>query len=138
MCGTLLSDVVAPDMHQNDCSYIRELSRPTFDYLCKNLAWYAVTRRTFEKTTPNCQNYEVGNCPGQYGILTHTQKYTQKNKLIYVAIHTCTHTCTDTQKHTHTHTHSYTYSKIHTQTPKHTHTHTHTHTCTYTPSQIKW
>ena len=33
---TLLPDVVAPDMHQNDCSYVCELSGPTFDYLCKN------------------------------------------------------------------------------------------------------
>ena len=49
MCGTLLLDVVAPDTHQNDCSYVRELSGPTFDYLCKNLAWCAVTRRTSKK-----------------------------------------------------------------------------------------
>ena len=49
VCGTLLPDVVAPDTHQNDCSYVRELSGPTFDYLCKNLAWCGVTRSTSKK-----------------------------------------------------------------------------------------
>ena len=50
VCGTLLPGVVAPDTHQNDCSYVRELSGPTFDYLYKNLAWCAVTWSTSKKT----------------------------------------------------------------------------------------
>ena len=43
VCETLLPDVVAPEAHQNDHSYVCELSGPTFDSLCKNLAWWAVT-----------------------------------------------------------------------------------------------
>ena len=40
---------LVPDTHQNDFCYVRELSGPTFDYLCKNLAWCVVTRRTSKK-----------------------------------------------------------------------------------------
>ena len=35
--------------HQNDCSCACELSSSTFDSLSKNLAWWAVTRRTSKK-----------------------------------------------------------------------------------------
>ena len=71
VCETLMLDVVAPEAHQNDCSYVRELSRPTFDSLSKHLAWWAVTRMSLK----NCQNLEVGTyvgmgaCPGQYGTI---------------------------------------------------------------------
>ena len=37
-----LPDIIAPQVHQNDCSYVRELSRRTFNSLCNNLAWWAV------------------------------------------------------------------------------------------------
>ena len=37
---------VAPEAHQNDRSYVRELSGLIFDSLRKNLAWWVVTRRT--------------------------------------------------------------------------------------------
>ena len=46
MCETLMPDVMVPEAHQNDCRYVRELSGLTFDSLRKNLAWWAVTRRT--------------------------------------------------------------------------------------------
>ena len=46
MCETLLPDVVASEVHQNDCSYVCELSGPTLDSLRKNFAWWAVTQRT--------------------------------------------------------------------------------------------
>ena len=49
VCGTLLLDVVAHEMHQNDHSYVRELSGPTFGSLCKNLAWWVVTWKTSRK-----------------------------------------------------------------------------------------
>ena len=39
-------DVAAPEAHQNDSSYVSELSGPTFNPLHKNLAGWAVTRRT--------------------------------------------------------------------------------------------
>ena len=44
---SLMPDVVVP-AHQNDRSYVRELSGPTFNSLCDNSAWWAVTRRTSE------------------------------------------------------------------------------------------
>ena len=50
VCETLLPNVVAPEAYQNGCSYVHELSGPTFDSLRKNLAWWAVTWRT-SKTT---------------------------------------------------------------------------------------
>ena len=50
VCETLLPDVVAPEAHQNDHSYVCELSGPTFDSLCKNLAWWAVTWRTSQNS----------------------------------------------------------------------------------------
>ena len=31
VCETLMPDVVAPEVHQNDRSHVRELSGPTFD-----------------------------------------------------------------------------------------------------------
>ena len=43
---TLMPDAVAPEVHQNDCSYVHELSGPTFDSLCNNLASQAVIQRT--------------------------------------------------------------------------------------------
>ena len=52
-----------------------------------------------KKNTQNCQNQEVSNFPGQYGILTHTQKYTQKDKQLYM------HTDMHTHMHRHTKTH---------------------------------
>ena len=46
VCETLLPDVVVPEAHQNDRTYVHALSWPTFDSLCKTLARQAVTRRT--------------------------------------------------------------------------------------------
>jgi len=48
MCArkTLLPDVKALEVHQNDSSYVSELSRSTFDSLYTNVAWQAVTQRT--------------------------------------------------------------------------------------------
>ena len=49
MCEPLMPDVVAPEAHQNDRSYVlRELSGPTFHPLRKNLARWAVTQSTSE------------------------------------------------------------------------------------------
>ena len=39
MYETLMLDVMVPEAHQNNCSSV-------FDSLNKNLAWWAVTRRT--------------------------------------------------------------------------------------------
>ena len=49
-CPTVISspDLMA-QVHQNDRSYLRELSGLTFSALHKNLTQWAVTRRTFKK-----------------------------------------------------------------------------------------
>ena len=60
MCKTALLDIMAPEAHQNDRSYIREFSGPTFDSLHKNLAWWVVTRRN-HKTV---KGGEGGHLPG--------------------------------------------------------------------------
>ena len=45
VCETLMPDVVAPEAHQNNRSYVSS----AFDPLRKNLAGWAVTRRTSKK-----------------------------------------------------------------------------------------
>ena len=44
-----MPDVVAPEAHQYDCSYVCEFSGPTFDSLHKDLAWWLVTQRTSKR-----------------------------------------------------------------------------------------
>ena len=68
-CETLLPDVAAAEAHQNDHSYVRELSRPTFSSLRKNYEWCAVTRRTSKLSKLGvgaCPG--MGACPRQYSI----------------------------------------------------------------------
>ena len=45
VCEPLMPDVVAPKAHQNNHSYVSSADLPS-DSLCKNLAWWVVTRRT--------------------------------------------------------------------------------------------
>ena len=66
MCETLMLDVMVPEAHQNDRSSVRVFNGLTFDSLNKNLAWWAVTRRTSKHH--KCQNCRVSACSGQYGI----------------------------------------------------------------------
>ena len=65
-CETLLPVVVAPEAHQDNCSYVHELSGPKFGTLRKNFAWWAVTRRTSKNHTGG-----VGACPGQYSMFVY-------------------------------------------------------------------
>ena len=44
----LMSDVVAPKVHHNNSSYVSPVDLP-LGSLCKNSAWWAVTRRTSKK-----------------------------------------------------------------------------------------
>ena len=60
MCETLLPDVVASEAHQNDCSYVCELSRPTLDSLRKNLHGGRLHTEDLKKL----QNWGVGACVG--------------------------------------------------------------------------
>ena len=63
MYETLKQDVVAPEAHRNDDSYVRKLGGPTLDLLHKNLVWQAVTRRTSKKNTEPSK-LGVGACTG--------------------------------------------------------------------------
>ena len=47
VCKPLMPDVVAPKPHQNNHSYVSSADLP-LDSLRKNLAWWAVTRRTLK------------------------------------------------------------------------------------------
>ena len=49
MCKTLMPDVMAPEARQNDHNYVRDLGGLTFNSLCKNLAWWAVTQMISKK-----------------------------------------------------------------------------------------
>ena len=62
VCETLLPDIMAPEVYQNDHSYVREFSRPTFSSLCKNFAWCGYTEDL--KKPQNCLNLRVGACAG--------------------------------------------------------------------------
>ena len=68
----LMPDVVAPEAHQNDRSYLSELSGPTFGSISTNFMVGGYTEDP--KNQQNCQNWAVGACvgmatsPGQYGI----------------------------------------------------------------------
>ena len=69
MSETLMSDVMVPEAHHNDHSYVRELCGLTYDSQCKNLAQWTLTW-TISNTI---KNWRVGTCSGlgaslgQYG-----------------------------------------------------------------------
>ena len=50
VCELLLTDVVVPEVHQNDCSYIRELGNLLSIHHIKNFTWLAATWRTSKNT----------------------------------------------------------------------------------------
>ena len=52
-----MPDVVEPEAHQNDRSYIRELNGPTFNSLRNNLSRQAVTRSTSKKLSKSRPGY---------------------------------------------------------------------------------
>ena len=67
----LMPNVVLPKVHQNDCSYVSSADVP-LDSLHKNLAWWAVTRRTLK-------NHKLSKLGGErlpgYGRLLRTIQY---------------------------------------------------------------
>ena len=71
VCETLMLDVMAPEAHQNNCSYVHQLSRPTLDSI-QHGGW--LHEGPQKKNPLNCQNWGVGTCmrvdacPGQYGM----------------------------------------------------------------------
>ena len=70
---TLMPDIVVPEPHQNDRSYVHEFSGPTFDSLRKNLAWWAGTQRTSKNPTKQSK-LECGCLHGE-GCLPRTIQY---------------------------------------------------------------
>ena len=50
VCELLLPDVMVPEVHQNDCSYIRELGNLLSIHHIKNFTWLAATWRTSKNT----------------------------------------------------------------------------------------
>ena len=75
VCRTSPLGVVAPEVHQNDHSYVCAFSGLIFDSLCKNLAWWVVSLKTSKTTT--LSKLGVGawagmsTCTGQYGIVVY-------------------------------------------------------------------
>ena len=60
-------DVVAPKTHQNNHGYVSSADLPV-DSLRKNLAWWAVTRRTLKNhNTVKIGGWGMSACSGQYG-----------------------------------------------------------------------
>ena len=73
LCEHLMPDVVVSKVHQNNCSYVSSVDLHS-DSLRKNLAWWAVTRRTLK----NHKTVKIGGgCLLGYGHLLGTiqQKY---------------------------------------------------------------
>ena len=50
VCKPLMPDVVVPKVHHNNSSYVSSADLP-LGSLCKNSAWWALTRRTSKKKT---------------------------------------------------------------------------------------
>ena len=69
--GVYEPDVMAPKAHQNNPTYVSSADLPS-DSLCNTLVWWVVTRRTSKKPQ-NCQNWGVGACVGQYGMMQTTE-----------------------------------------------------------------
>ena len=69
MSETLMSDVMVPEAHHNDHSYVRELCGLNFKSQCKNLAQWTLTQ-TISKNHKNHKKLEgghlfrVGHLPG--------------------------------------------------------------------------
>ena len=62
VCKPLMHDVMAPKVHQNNRSYVSSADLPS-DSLRKNLAWWAVTRRTLKRNT-KLSKLGGGHLPG--------------------------------------------------------------------------
>lgn len=60
-------NVRAHEVHQNDHSYVREVSEPTFNSLHKTLVWWTITRRP--------QSHKAGGwrLPGTVQYMQHPQ-----------------------------------------------------------------
>ena len=69
MCEPVMPDVVSPEVHQNNWSYVTPVDLPS-DSLCENLAWWPVTRRALKTTKLSKLGVGAGigmdTCTGQY------------------------------------------------------------------------
>ena len=66
---TLMPDVVAPEVHQNNCSYVDELSGTYFRFTMQQFSMVGGYIKEFRKPL-NCQNWGVGAFQGQFGTKT--------------------------------------------------------------------
>ena len=69
MCEPVMPDVVSPEVHQNNWSYVTPVDLPS-DSLCENLAWWPITRRALKTTKLSKLGVGAGigmdTCTGQY------------------------------------------------------------------------
>ena len=67
-CKILLLDVMTPEVHRNDRNNVHELSGPIFNFLHKNLVWWAVTQLIWKSHKIGCGGggalAQIGNCMG--------------------------------------------------------------------------
>ena len=77
VCKTLMPDVVVPEVHQNDHSYVRELSGPTFDSLCSSLTWLSVIY------TEDLKKNKQKNSKPEGGRLPRTIRYIKSEYVVY-------------------------------------------------------
>ena len=61
MSETLMSDVMVPEAHHNDHSYVHELCGLTFDSYSKNLAQWTHTWTIYKKKHKNYKKLEGGH-----------------------------------------------------------------------------
>ena len=64
-----MPDVMAPEAHQNDCSYVSEFSGPTFNSICTNFMVGGYTEDLKNRQDwPMGACVGMGACPGHYGV----------------------------------------------------------------------
>ena len=57
---------MVPEAHQNNHSYVLEISAPPFDSPCKNFAWWEVTQRTSNKQTNKHKTVKIRGGDGHF------------------------------------------------------------------------
>ena len=83
VCKTLTSNVIVPEAYQNDCRCVCELSRPTFDLLCNNLAWWEVTWRTSDYQASLSEPHASGTASLSYLNNNRSTEYEVENLSVH-------------------------------------------------------
>ena len=66
VCKPLMPDVMVSKAHQNNCNYVTQ--RTTFGFTMQKFSMAGSYTENLKKPQ-NYQNWGVGACPGQYGIV---------------------------------------------------------------------